>query len=49
MAGVAALVWAANPGLNADQVESAIIAASKGDSPDDNVSRYVNASGAVHP
>jgi hypothetical protein len=48
MAGVAALVWAANPGLDADQVESAIIAASKTDSPDDNVSRYVNASGAVH-
>ncbi len=48
MAGVAALVWAANPGLDADEVEDAIIATSRGDSPDGDVSRYVNASGAVH-
>ncbi len=45
-AGVAALVWAANPGFNADNVEK-IINDTAHTSPDQKVGRYVNALGAV--
>jgi len=46
VAGVAALVMAANPNLTADQVES-ILQRSATTSPDPNVGRYVNAYRAV--
>lgn len=45
-AGVAALVWAANPGSSADNVEK-IIKDTAHTSPDDKVNLYVNALGAV--
>jgi serine protease len=41
-AGVAALIWAADPSLNADEVED-ILYATAHTSPDANVDRYVNA------
>jgi subtilisin family serine protease len=46
VAGVAALVWAADPDLSADEVES-ILTETAHASPDDTVGRYVNALGAV--
>jgi hypothetical protein len=45
-AGVAALIWAANPGLSAGAVED-ILMNTAHPSPDPNVGRYVNALGAV--
>lgn len=45
-AGVAALIWAANPSLSANEVES-ILMDTAHTSPDDEVRRYVNALGAV--
>ena len=45
-AGVAALVWAANPGTSADHVEN-ILKATAHSSPDEKVGSYVNALGAV--
>lgn len=45
-AGVAALIWAADPDLNADQVEQ-ILFETAHSSPDEKVKRYVNALGAV--
>jgi hypothetical protein len=45
-AGVAALIWAADPGLSADEVEDIMMRTAHG-SPDDDVSRYVNAFAAV--
>ena len=47
VAGVAALVWAANPGLNADQVAQIVIDTAHTDSGDARVPRWVNALGAV--
>jgi hypothetical protein len=46
VAGVAALVWAANPALNADQVQN-ILFTTAHLSPDPKVPRYVNAFAAV--
>jgi hypothetical protein len=46
VAGVAALIWAADPSLGADGVEE-ILMQTAHDSPDPNVKRYVNALGAV--
>ena len=46
LAGVAALVWAADPGLSADDVES-ILMETAHTSPDGTVGRYVNALAAV--
>ena len=45
-AGVAALIWAANPALSADQVEN-ILLTHANDSPDPKVSLYVNAFRAI--
>ncbi|HET9026943.1 MAG TPA: S8 family serine peptidase [Trueperaceae bacterium] len=45
-AGVAALIWAANPGLSADQVEHALLTTAHANS-DSQVRRHVNALGAV--
>ncbi len=45
-AGVAALIWAADPGLSAGEVES-ILYRTAHTSPDRRVNRYVNAFGAV--
>ena len=45
-AGVAALVWAADPTLSADAVESIVISTAHW-SPDSQVSRYVDAAAAV--
>lgn len=45
-AGVAALIWAANPSLNGSQVRSILIDTAHS-SPDENVNRYVNAFAAV--
>ena len=47
VAGVAALVWAANPGLSADQVAQILIDTAHTDSGDPRVPRWVNALGAV--
>ena len=47
VAGVAALVSAANPNLNADQIESILIATAHTNTSDGNVRRWVNALGAV--
>lgn len=44
--GVAALIWAADPGLSANEVESVMMRTAH-DSPDDQVSRYVDALAAV--
>lgn len=46
VAGVAALVMHANPGLSADDVET-ILMDTAHDSPDSSIPRYVNAAGAV--
>ncbi|MFW6080137.1 MAG: S8 family serine peptidase, partial [Gemmatimonadota bacterium] len=46
VAGVAALVWAADPGLGADEVE-ALLMETAHESPDEDVARYVDAYGAV--
>jgi hypothetical protein len=46
-AGVAALIWAADPSLSANQVEGILMSTAHG-SPDPKVPRYVNAYGAVH-
>ena len=45
-AGVAALIWAANPNLSANQVESILMSTARS-STDPNVNRVVNAYGAV--
>jgi hypothetical protein len=45
-AGVAAMIWAANPALDSDQVKD-ILFDTAHSSPDDKVNRYVNALGAV--
>ncbi|MBI5488640.1 MAG: S8 family serine peptidase [Deltaproteobacteria bacterium] len=45
-AGVAALIWAADPGLGADAVENQLMSQAHS-SPDGQVRRYVNALGAV--
>ncbi len=45
-AGVAALIWAANPSLSADQVEHALLTTAHANS-DSQVRRHVNALGAV--
>jgi len=45
-AGVAALIWAADPSLSASEVEE-ILMATAHSSPDDKVNGYVNALGAV--
>lgn len=45
-AGVAALIWAADPSLSADEVES-ILMSTAHTSPDPKVRRYVNAKAAV--
>lgn len=45
-AGVAALIWAANPSLSADQVEHALLTTAHANS-DSQVRRHVNAFGAV--
>ncbi|MCA9839176.1 MAG: S8 family serine peptidase [Trueperaceae bacterium] len=45
-AGVAALIWAANPDLSANQVENILMETAHA-SPDSNVNRYVNALAAV--
>lgn len=45
-AGVAALIWAANPSLSADEVET-ILYDTAHTSPDGRVNRYVNAAAAV--
>jgi len=45
-AGVAAMIWAANPDLGADEVES-ILMETAHSSPDDEVKRYVNALGGI--
>jgi serine protease len=46
-AGVAALIWAADPSLSADQVEEILFDKANG-SPDPNVNKYVDADDAVH-
>src|SRR5690606_2032285 len=46
VAGVAALVWAADPSLGANGVEDLLMQTAH-ESPDPDVSRYVNAVGAV--
>src|SRR5690606_21912901 len=46
VAGVAALVWAADPSLGANGVEDLLMQTAH-ESPDPDVSRYVNAGGAV--
>src|SRR5690606_32883931 len=45
-AGVAALIWAADPSLSANEVEDILLATAHS-SPDDEVNGYVNALGAV--
>ncbi len=45
-AGVAALIWASNPNLSANEVEN-ILMDTAHTSPDEDVDRYVNALGAV--
>ena len=45
-AGIAALIWAANPSLSAGQVEDLLLDTAHS-SPDDKVNLYVNALGAV--
>jgi serine protease len=47
VAGVAALVWAADPGLSADQVEALLLSTAHTGSPDSFVNRWVNAAAAV--
>jgi len=46
-AGVAALIWAADPNLSADQVENILLTTAHTGSPDDTVDRWVNAYDAV--
>lgn len=46
-AGVAALIWAADPSLSADDVE-AILKETAHDSPDATVKKYINAAAAVY-
>ncbi|HMN26854.1 MAG TPA: S8 family serine peptidase [Caldilineaceae bacterium] len=46
-AGVAGLIWAANPSLSPDQVEGLLYLHAR-HSPDGDVSRYIHAQGAVH-
>jgi Subtilase family len=47
VAGVAALISAANPGLNANQIEGILISTAHTNTPDGNVRRWVDAFGAV--
>jgi serine protease len=47
VAGVAALIWAANPGLSANQVEQILLGNAHTGSGDPRVPRWVNALGAV--
>lgn len=47
VAGVAALIWAANPGLDDDQVEQILFDTSHTTSNDPNVPRWVNALGGT--
>jgi serine protease len=47
VAGVAALIWAANPSLSANQVENLLLSNAHA-SPDNSVRRYVDAFASVH-
>lgn len=48
VAGVAALIWAANPNLTGDQVHNLLFTHAGKNSPDKLVYRYVHAASAVH-
>lgn len=47
VAGVAALIWAADPRLRADEVERILLETAHRGGPDSGVTRWVNADGAV--